>query len=98
MGYVKKLTGELKEKIMSLGVRDMPQNPASQGYSAQQIREFYYLPENAILDVLMQIEDEIERVLKYSNVDDLNALVGDISNAFDSLHDYAQNIIGGDSE
>ncbi len=98
MGYVKKLTGELKEKIMSLGVRDMPQNPASQGYDTQQIREFYYLPENAILDVLIQIEDEIERVLKYSDVDDLNALVGDIGKAFDDLHDYAQNIVGGTSQ
>ena len=45
----KKITDDFIEKILSKGVRDMPTNPAAQGYDERQIRAFYYLPEKQIL-------------------------------------------------
>lgn len=62
MDYVKKLTSELVEKILSKGVRDMPQNPAAQGYNERQIREFYYLPEKLILEILMEMDNSLKEI------------------------------------
>lgn len=53
------LTEERKKQILSKGVKDMPQNPASQGYTKDQIRAFYYKPEEEMLEVMSQIEDSI---------------------------------------
>ncbi len=63
MDYVKKITTDLIEKILSKGVRDMPQNPAAQGYDERQIRGFYYIPEKEILNVIMEIETTLAQVL-----------------------------------
>ncbi len=65
MDYVKKITTDLIEKILSKGVRDMPQNPAAQGYDERQIRGFYYIPEQLTLKLLMEIEDSIEQFYNY---------------------------------
>ena len=62
MDYVKKITTDLIEKILSKGVRDMPQNPAAQGYDERQIRGFYYIPEKEILNVIMDIETTLAQV------------------------------------
>lgn len=62
MDYIKKLTAELVEKILAKGVRDMPQNPAAQGYDERQIRGFYYIPEKEILGVIMEIEATLSQV------------------------------------
>lgn len=64
MSYTKKLSDGLIDKILAKGVRDMPQNPAAQGYSERQIRGFYYLTEEAILELINIIEDEIIIALK----------------------------------
>jgi hypothetical protein len=56
-GYEKKLTKEKIEEILLTGVKGMPQNPASQGYKADQIREFYYAPEKKILYILSELEN-----------------------------------------
>lgn len=53
------LTEERIQQILSRGVKDMPQNPASQGYTKDQIREFYYKPEELILEAMSLIEDII---------------------------------------
>ncbi len=53
------LTDTKIEQILSKGVRDMPQNPASQGYTKDQIRAFYYKPEAEMLEAMSQIEDSI---------------------------------------
>ena len=74
MKYEKKITKELIEKILSKGVKRMPQNPASKGYTPEQIRAFYYLPEKETLELLMQIEDEMSNVV--NDVADLFKLVG----------------------
>jgi hypothetical protein len=73
MKYEKKITENLIEKILSKGVRDMPQNPASRGFTPEQIREFYYLPEQETLELLMDIEDEMSNVV--NDVADLFKLV-----------------------
>ena len=80
MDYIKKLTAVLVEKILSKGVRDMPQNPASQGYDERQIRGFYYIPEKEILNVIMEIEDDVKKVL-----DDINKNKVSITDVVDSL-------------
>lgn len=80
MDYTKKLTTELLEKILSKGVRDMPQNPAAQGYDERQIRGFYYLPEKAILELIMDIESTIETVFK-----DINDHKVNVSDIIDNL-------------
>lgn len=67
MDYIKKTTSEIIEKILSKGVRDMPQNPAAQGYDERQIRAFYYIPEEEILKLIEQIENEIIKM--FSNLD-----------------------------
>lgn len=59
--HKKILTPEKKEEILSYGVRDMPSNPASNGYSQAQIREFYYRPEEKIIDAVSTIEDVVIR-------------------------------------
>lgn len=53
------LTEGRRKQILSKGVKDMPQNPASQGYTKTQIRAFYYRPEEEMLEVMSQIEDSI---------------------------------------
>lgn len=58
----KKITDDFIEKILSKGVRDMPTNPAAQGYDERQIRAFYYLPEKQILIALSDIEDSIIKI------------------------------------
>ena len=64
MDYVKKITTDLIEKILSKGVRDMPQNPAAQGYDEKQIRAFYYLPEKQILITMSMIEEGLVKELE----------------------------------
>lgn len=63
MDYVKKITTDRIEKILSKGVRDMPQNPAAQGYNERQIRAFYYIPEKEILELLSGFEDDFSEML-----------------------------------
>ncbi len=64
MEYKKKLTQEDIEKILSEGVKNMPQNPAAQGYKQEQIRGFFYIPEEKILLKIMEVEDGIAEALK----------------------------------
>lgn len=63
MEYKKKITEEIIEEILSKGVRDMPQNPASRGLALEQIRAFYYVPEEETLNLLLKIEEGIEEVI-----------------------------------
>lgn len=55
--YKKILTEEVKEKIMSQTVRDMPENPAALGYSTEQIRRFFWVGIQELLNIFAQYED-----------------------------------------
>ena len=59
MEYIKKVTQEIINKILSKGVKDMPQNPSAQGLTAAQIREFYYAPEKMTLELIAEIENAV---------------------------------------
>ena len=65
MEYIKKFTEEFIEDVLSQGVRDMPQNPASQGYDKEQIKEFFYMPEQLILQTLKAFEDEMLKIFVF---------------------------------
>lgn len=69
MEYKKQTTKELIEKILSKGVRDMPTNPGALGYTEEQIKAFYYIPEKNILILISNIEDEILRVVSKSSLE-----------------------------
>lgn len=64
MDYIKKVTKELVDNILSSGVRDMPQNPAGQGYTERQIRGFYYIPEEKILYLIGDIENDFLNLIE----------------------------------
>lgn len=71
---MKKVTEQVIESILAQGVRDMPTNPASQGYNERQIRGFYYIPEKKILMLMSQVEDANEEQLKeFKTVGDWDA-------------------------
>lgn len=78
--YAKKVLATFVEDILSQGVRDMPQNPASQGYSERQIRAFYYKPEKLIAEKLQEVEGAIKEYL-----DDLKDGKIDFSDIVDDL-------------
>ncbi len=64
MDYKKKVTTDFIENTLKKGVRDMPQNPGAQGYTARQIRGFYYIPEREILIAISNIEDDFIKLLE----------------------------------
>ena len=70
--YVKIITNAIIEDILSQGVRDMPQNPASQGYSERQIRAFYYKPEKLIIEKLQAVESSLKDFLDGINAGKIN--------------------------
>lgn len=78
--YVKIITDAIIEEIISQGVRDMPQNPASQGYTERQIRAFYYKPEQLIAQRLKEVEGAIKVYL-----DDLNEGKINLQDIIDNL-------------
>ena len=55
-GYVAKINEDIILKALSVGVKNMPTNPASRGYSQEQIRAFYYKTEEEILRLLQKVE------------------------------------------
>lgn len=77
-------------RILSLGVRDMPRNPASCGYTAEQIRAFYYRTEEEILKLIAKLEES--NIKKFGIFDDeiiaLKAYEEELANAFE---DYVKN-------
>lgn len=82
MDYINKLTDELVEKILAKGVRDMPQNPAAQGYDERQIRSFYYIPEKEILNLIMEIETNIKKCFeKIADEVVCDSLINEVINA-----------------
>jgi hypothetical protein len=87
MEYIKKVTQEIIEKILSKGVRNMPQNPSAQGLTAAQIREFYYVPEKMMLELIAELENAVAEAFKrgYSkeDVDEMvNGITEDIANRY----------------
>lgn len=68
--YEKKITPKVKEDILSQGVRNMPQNPASRGLSVDQIKKYYYQPEKEILDLIDEVETSLGDELNTKVVED----------------------------
>lgn len=86
MEYIKKFTAEIIEKILSKGVRDMPQNPAAQGYSERQIRGFYYIPEKETIELVSEIEDNLSVLFsKTVGLYDVNNLPNDFTYSIDGI-------------
>ena len=96
MDYKKIITTALIEKILSKGVRDMPQNPAAQGYDERQIRGFYYIPEREILNTIKDIETSLEQLFEdiknniYAFTERVNTQQLSINNAVSNAI-YAKN-------
>ena len=87
MDYKNKATQELIEKIIASGVRDMPQNPASQGLSERQIRAYYYLPEEKILYLIQEIEGDLGK--RVENIAIENA---DLNNFEPEMNKYYKHV------
>lgn len=51
------------KKILSKGVKNMPQNPAACGYKPDQIRKFYYETEELTLELIKAIEENIYKII-----------------------------------
>ncbi len=51
------------KKILSKGVKNMPQNPAACGYKPDQIRKFYYETEELTLELMKAIEENIYKTI-----------------------------------
>ncbi len=51
------------KKILSKGVKNMPQNPAACGYKPEQIRKFYYETEELTLELMKAIEENIYKII-----------------------------------
>ena len=51
------------KKILSKGVKNMPQNPAACGYKPDQIRKFYYETEELTLELMKAIEENIYKFI-----------------------------------
>ena len=62
----KAINEDEKNKILALGVRDLPLNPASRGYSASEIKKRFYEPEAKILDALDKLESDV--IEEFDNV------------------------------
>ncbi len=72
MEYIKKITKDVIERILSKGVKNMPTNPSAQGYDEEQIRGFYYIPEKMILEIVAEVEDALYKQIKENASPDLN--------------------------
>lgn len=64
MDYIEKVTKDAIEKALAKGVINMPINPASRGYSQEQIRAFYYKTEEETLRLLQEVENGLVEALK----------------------------------
>jgi hypothetical protein len=72
MEYKNKVTFDRINEILSEGVRDMPQNPASHGLNERQIRAFYYVPEEKILYLLQELGLDLEGIVSSLPIKDMD--------------------------
>ncbi|MBR2377445.1 MAG: hypothetical protein IKA85_06750 [Clostridia bacterium] len=55
----KRITDDRIAEIINKGVKEMPSNPASRGHSQEEIRKYFYVPEEEILKEMQGLEDDL---------------------------------------
>lgn len=55
----KRITDDRIAEIINKGVKEMPSNPASRGYSQDEIRKYFYVPEEEILKEMQGLEEDL---------------------------------------